>query len=48
VTEANISGEPQQYILTGLNYVSPNFAAAASKLRLEVNSFVADIKIRPA
>ena len=43
VTDANLFGDKQEFIMTGLNYTSPNYAHSNSKIRFEINSFAVEI-----
>ena len=45
-TETKIHGDKQDYVMTGLNYASPNYDTAARKLRFEITSFAVEVKVR--
>jgi lia operon protein LiaF len=45
VTESNMFGDKQENIMRGLNYTSPDYAQTDRRVRFEINSFVAEIKI---
>ncbi len=48
VTEAKMFGEKKSHIATPYEYVSPGYAEAERKIRLETTFFVADMKARRA
>lgn len=45
-TESKIHGDKQDYVMTGLNYTSPNYDTAARKLRFDITSFAVEVKVR--
>ncbi len=48
VTDANVNGDETDYIFSGLNYRSENYASATKKLDLEFSGFVVSLKVRHA
>ena len=48
VTEDRIFGNKQDRILAPFSWQSKNFATAERKLRIEANSFVVDVRVKPS
>lgn len=45
-TETKIYGDKQDYVMTGLNYRSPNYAQAERKISFDIYSFAVEVKVR--
>ncbi len=45
-TDAKINGEKTDYVMTGMNYASEGYEAAAKKIHVEVNWFAGSMTLR--
>ncbi|MDH3942718.1 MAG: cell wall-active antibiotics response protein [Anaerolineae bacterium] len=45
VTDASLFGDKQDYVFTGLEYVSADYEQAGSRLRFELNGFAVELNV---